>query len=103
MSDHVEVYDPAQVPEDLCEVTVTMPAYLWRRAKIHMSACHYSGDLDQQFKGLKAVSTPALSLIAERLNQPCGTCYGTKGRTFCSACHGTGKQSAPGCRLKEKA
>lgn len=96
----VEITDEALVPDELCTVTVTMPAssLLTLPVKDPLSRI--------------GPRVPSLSLIAEALGNPCGPCNGTGGivvdpvhnngydRASCPDCGGSGKQSVPGARLK---
>lgn len=105
----VVVTDESLVPDELCSVTVTMTADLWRSVSEHAYQCEYFAI---EFAGrLQTLPkrTPRLSAIAEALNAPCPSCQGSgtvdpqglhcAARETCSECQGTGKQSVAGCHL----
>lgn len=102
----VEITDEALVPDELCTVSVTMPADIWRRVSISLAAFTDSEDVFTRM--ISSVrSAPSLTLIAEALGKPCAKCRGTGNwheigadNALCADCGGSGKQSVPGARLK---
>lgn len=109
MSDEtmVEVYDETLVPDELCTVTVTMPADIWKRMSISLAAFT---DIDEDVftRMIASVrSAPSLSLISDRLSEACPKCNRSgavadhEGSALdCPECGGSGKASVPGARLK---
>lgn len=104
----VVVTDETLVPDEYCQVTVTMRFQMWKEI------CAQCGD------ALVATTktgprTPRLSTIAEALNAPCPRCDGNgvveawgeldddaeyrPAENPCKECQGTGKQSVAGCHL----
>ena len=105
----VVVTDETLVPDEYCQVTVTMTADLWRSVSEHVYQCESTGEFDGEIFQTLPKRTPRLSAIAEALNAPCPHCKG-QGLTDqdsdgpcpskqCSECQGTGKQSVAGCHL----
>lgn len=112
-----EITDEVLVPDELCTVTVTMPADVWSaicrdRITVDASGGKFAlWSISGQF-GNPLPRTPSLSLIGEALAKPCGKCEGTgtklpfaeeyEDREPCSECAGSGHASVPGVRLAER-
>jgi hypothetical protein len=95
----VEIYNEELVPDELCNVTVTLPADVWKNQSIALA----------QWPGLRqfeAPRVPSLSRIAEALSKRCGKCVGGKcvnvenNIVDCQDCGGTGRATVPGARFK---
>ena len=104
----VEVSNEALVPDELCTVTVTMPADTW--------ALRIAGEFPGigSWPNLKiGPRTPSLSLIGEALQRKCEACEGRghpRDPVFeehispdtCGERGGSGHASVPGARLAER-
>jgi hypothetical protein len=103
----VVISDESLVPDELCNVTVTMSADDWEYIVHQMKRNVPSVDRasDQEISGRFRVKREvSLSLIGEALQRPCQECHGEavdqSGTGFpCSACGGSGKAGVPGCSL----
>lgn len=107
MKTTVKIIDKALLPENLCEVTVTMRLDLWRK----LCATGIASIADTG-EAVQVTFAPSLALIEEALGKPCPVCGG-KGRRiedkgpeellmWCLTCNGSGHASVPGARLVEK-
>lgn len=107
----VEITDEALIPDELCTVTVTIRADMWRKlVGLWGTATKYP------LLSPEPPRAPGISLISEALGKACPKC--DKGLVFnplqmdsapldhnsiivCPECGGSGKQSVPGARLKQ--
>ena len=97
------ITDATLVPDELCDVTVTMTLELWAAAAIF-----FGEDLVGTRVGPR---TPSNERIRAALQKPCPSCGGIGAvsgsprldRVICSECHGTKTASVPGCRLEPRA
>ncbi len=98
----VEVYDASMVPDEMCQLTITIPQVQWKSL---LDRAGFSGIV--AYPESSIVREPRKSLIAEALNKPCEECGGSgtstdpepDGVVPCESCCGTGKASVPGARL----
>lgn len=113
----VIVTDPALVPDEFCEITVTMSAAAWawteRICRESDAATIHDGPTYTRRVGPR---TPRLELIRAALEARCGCCVGTgqevfvsdngheevEERKLCRECGGTGKQGVPGAYLEAR-
>lgn len=99
----LEIYDAAQIPDELCRATVTMPADLWRAICEHVHDCSGTGEFDGALYAIMPTREPSNSAIREALAKPCSICNADAGMCkYCEACGGSGKNSVAGCRLKPR-
>ncbi len=113
----VEIHDESLVPDDLCRVTVTMSADLWRAIAEHVYECEHTGEFDGEFFKIMPKREVSKSAVAEAIQKPCPKC--DKGLMFnpewpkdkpiaegyiidCDQCGGTGKAGVPGARLADR-
>lgn len=113
----VDVVQPDLVPDPYKRVGVTLTLDLWGRLLSHLMPTEKGAPLFGELMECKAsAGEPMLSKIKDELKQPCPSCKGNGrehestilGSNFntvttraCSACAGSGKNSVPGCRLRE--
>ncbi len=103
----VVVTDESLVPDELCNVTVSMTAIQWRYIDIlleqdaGMSAPDQCEYISAPFP---AKRTPNLSRISDELNKPCLFCRNstTPFDGDCPECQGTGRNTVAGARLEER-
>ena len=104
------VYDASLVPDELCDVTVTMSAFEWSVACRELFRGSAHGE--RIFRESKTVRTPSNERIRAALAKRCQFCvrpgwysdheeFGPGGRR-CDGCGGTGHELVPGARLEER-
>ncbi len=110
-SRQITVTDAALIPDELCDVTVTMSAELWRSLAEHVYECSHTGEFDGRFYKIIPARAPSNERIRAALQKPCPRCEGTgnvrvNGATveinICPDCHGTKTASVPGARLEPR-
>lgn len=100
----VEISDESLVPDEMCTVTVTFNALIWRETL---------KEEDRKWPNvilpaLIGKRVPSLSLIGEELQKACGKCNGVgapwnnSSSIPCVDCGGSGKRSVPGARLLDR-
>ncbi len=93
----VTVSDPALVPEEFQDITVTMPVRLWDRICADMAPAFRS---DWRIGLRESMPVPRLEKIREALESRCSTCGGAD--TDCRNCGGSGYNGVPGCVLEPR-
>jgi len=88
----LEIQDPAMIPDDCKLATITIPEAQYKGIKEHLL------DIGVDIKDDKfAISNTA---IRKALEAPCWLCAGKD--ADCDQCGGTGTNTVPGARLKER-
>ena len=102
----VIVTDPALVPDEFCEVTVTMSAAAWAWAQRLIASDIASPNT---FTARVGPRTPRLELIRTAMEERCEMCRDHAGtviidgrRDTCFACGGTGLAGVPGAYLEAR-
>lgn len=109
----VIVTDESLLPDDVCNVHVTMSASIWSDFLVALSKVPGVDPAVIETLRTEPVRVPVLSRILEALNKPCRSC--DKGLVFnphepgpeinensiinCPDCNGTGRASVAGTRL----
>ena len=100
------IEDAGLVPDDLCTVTVTFRADIWKVVQAHLELEEEdsTGGVDPQ----PSARTPNFAAIYDVLSMECGDCLGLGYievpefdgcRAPCDSCGGTGRLIVPGCTL----
>lgn len=96
------ITDPALLPDELCDVTVTMDWDTWRIVQAYMAEIH----TEDMFRSARV---PSNECIRAALAKPCAGCngtglcgFGTAGMGACPECNGTKTASVPGARLEPR-
>jgi Siphovirus Gp157 len=103
----VDVAQPDLVPDPYKRVTVKLSAELWQKITARIFGTDKSESLYNEVLESAVVSQgePMLTKIKEELKQACPKCNGAVSRDAnalpCDLCGGSGKNSVPGCRLRE--
>jgi Siphovirus Gp157 len=111
------ITDPALVPDDLADITVTMSTQLWPvllDLAHDVAAMHHDRSLKADLEAIKiGPRTPSNERIREALAKPCPACKGAGGVDLtaygggkdepCPDCNGSKTASVPGCRLEPRA
>jgi len=106
------ITDAALVPDELCDVTVTMSALIWPALlglahEVAAISMHDDRALKADLEAIKVgPRTPSNERIRAALQQPCPECNGSGmvpqvgEEIICPECDGTKTASVPGARLE---
>ena len=97
----VIITDATLVPDEFCEVTVTLSQRDWKwLQQLAIDDCPEHED--EPITTRVGPRTPRLELIRAALEKPCIECGGTNPPEQCRACGGTGLAGVPGAYLEAR-
>lgn len=104
-----EVAQPDMVPGPYMRTTITLSPDLLNRLLNHLMTTEKGAPIFQDLMQCKqSPAEPVKSEILRELKQPCPNCQGKWDEmpgqihaTVCGVCGGSGRNSVPGCRLKD--